>query len=385
MIGRDGQWSPSKPVSRSDRREFSDWSDFCRAAAATLVTISHARDVLMIDYPGRRSWLPFYAFTGFGHSGVIVFFVLSGFWISRAVLRRIDDASFWLPYVIDRLSRLGIVLVPALMLGGLLDTAGTVWLHLPLYQGLTGAHSLTEHVATTLTLPVLLGNLAFLQTIAVPPWGSNGPLWSLAFEFWYYLWFPAIALLVHRRRLSLTLLALLIGVANPAIYWGFASWLVGWLLLLRVEAATTGPIHRLWALLAAGLFAASLLSTATIRQSWTDFPLAISFGLLLLSLVKTALPFPQVLAPAAVYGRKASFSLYAIHFPIVALAGGWITARERLAPSPVAFLLVLAVTIFCLVAGWLFAQGSEALTPRLRNWLRQRLLVEKQPNPLFDR
>jgi peptidoglycan/LPS O-acetylase OafA/YrhL len=363
---------------RGERQDFFDWTDFCRTAAATLVAVSHARDVLMIDYPGQKLWLPFYGLTGFGHSGVIVFFVLSGFWISRAVLRRVEDRSFWTPYLIDRLSRLGIVLVPALVLGGLLDVVGADWLHLPFYQGLTGAHSLTQNVAASLTLPVFLGNLAFLQTIAVGPWGSNGPLWSLAFEFWYYIWFPALALLVHRRRFSVALLALLIGVANPALYWGFASWLVGWLLLLRVEAAPARPAGRRWAWFAAGQFAAVLLTTAMIRKSATDLPLAISFGLLLLAMVRSGLPFPRLLAPIAHYGRKASFSLYAIHFPIVALAGGWITGRSRLAPSGWALLLVLALTGFCVGAGWLFARGSEAFTPRLRGWLRQRLLAPAQ-------
>jgi peptidoglycan/LPS O-acetylase OafA/YrhL len=365
---------------RGERQDFFDWTDLCRAIAATLVAFSHARDVLMIDYPGQRPWLPFYALTGFGHSGVIVFFVLSGFWISRSVLRRIDDQRFWPAYLIDRLSRLGIVLVPALVLGGLLDVAGTGWWHLPVYQGLTGAHSLTRNVAATLTLPVLLGNLAFLQTIAVAPWGSNGPLWSLAFEFWFYIWFPALALLIHRRRLSPALLALLIGFANPGLYWGFASWLVGWVLLLRIEAKPVGkPVARAWAGFAACLFAALLLASGAIRQSWLDLPLAIGFGLLLLALVVTALPFPRMLTPVAHYGRRASFSLYAIHFPIVALIGGSITGPARLAPSGLAVALVLALTALCLVAAWLFAQCSEAFTPRLRDWLRQRFPASLPP------
>jgi peptidoglycan/LPS O-acetylase OafA/YrhL len=44
---------------------------------------------------------------------------------------------------------------------------------------------------------VLLGNLVFLQAILVPTWGSNGPLWSLAFEFWFYIWFPTLAHRIH--------------------------------------------------------------------------------------------------------------------------------------------------------------------------------------------
>ena len=46
-------------------------------------------------------------------------------------------------------------------------------------------------IAQALTAPVFLGNAAFLQRILVPELGTNGPLWSLANEFWYYLLFPA--------------------------------------------------------------------------------------------------------------------------------------------------------------------------------------------------
>jgi peptidoglycan/LPS O-acetylase OafA/YrhL len=35
-------------------------------------------------------------------------------------------------------------------------------------------------------------NAFFLQTIAGPTFGSNGPLWSLAYEWWYYVLFPLV-------------------------------------------------------------------------------------------------------------------------------------------------------------------------------------------------
>jgi hypothetical protein len=40
---------------------------------------------------------------------------------------------------------------------------------------------------TTHSLIAFLGNFAFLQTICVPIFGTNGPMWSLANEFWYYI------------------------------------------------------------------------------------------------------------------------------------------------------------------------------------------------------
>lgn len=39
---------------------------------------------------------------------------------------------------------------------------------------------------------VLLGNLLFLQTKITQEFGSNGPLWSLFSEFWYYVLVPRL-------------------------------------------------------------------------------------------------------------------------------------------------------------------------------------------------
>ncbi|MDE2301565.1 MAG: acyltransferase [Sphingomonadales bacterium] len=346
---------------------FSAWSDGARALAAMLVVASHARDVVMVDYPHRSGWLAFYAVTGPGHSGVILFFVLSGFWIGRAVWRRRAAQAFWQDYAVDRLTRLGIVLLPALLLTGALDTLGLHGLHLPLYAGRTGAHSLTENVAATLGSWVFVGNLVFLQTIAVPPFGSNGPLWSLAWEFCYYLWFPALVLSLARRRPSPALAALAAAFFNPALLGGFACWLSGWLLFIAVARGRRLP--RAAPAAAALLFLALLAASGARRQGWTDLPLAIGFALLLFTLAQSGRRLPRWLAPLAAFGRRASFSLYAIHYPIIALAGGWLTGPARLAPSPVAVLWVLGLFALCLAAAWLFAAQTEART----GWLRARL------------
>ena len=41
-----------------------------------------------------------------------------------------------------------------------------------------------------LTLRHVFANVLFMQTVMAPVFGSNGPLWSLANEFWYYVTFP---------------------------------------------------------------------------------------------------------------------------------------------------------------------------------------------------
>src|SRR5208282_6759170 len=82
--------------------------------------------------------------------------------------------------------------------------------------------------------PILfLGNLAFLQTIAVPSYGSNVAMWSLANEAWYYLIFPCIWMAVSRgqtarkRVIYASLgLAMLVFVGSK-IAGLFPTWLLG--------------------------------------------------------------------------------------------------------------------------------------------------------------
>ena len=356
----------------SSYRTLFPWTDLARFVAACLVVISHVRDVLMVDYGGARWSAPFYAVTGLGHSAVIVFFVLSGFWISRSVLRRMDQPTFWQDYTVDRLSRLWIVLLPALALGGLLDWAGSEALNLPLYWQQGGRHSLDVPVALHLSPMVLLGNMLFLQTIVVHVLGSNGPLWSLASEFWYYIWFPALALLVLRRKVNPALAGLAVALLAPTITLGFLSWLAGLALFLALQRAEDRPtMPRALSLAGLVLFGVILLGSRGLHGSWMDPVLGVSFALALYLLARAKVAMPGWLELPARYGARASFSLYAVHFPMLAFVGGWLTRSGRFTTGPMGVMLVLAVTAGLLAAGWLFSLVTERHTDRLRQALRR--------------
>lgn len=346
--------------------------DFFRTAAALIVVISHARDIAMADYNGNLLFGPFYAATGFGHSGVVVFFVLSGFWISRSVIGRLEASHFWRDYLIDRLSRLLIVLIPALALGGLLDWIGAVQLAMPLYSGTSGSHSIVSPVIDQLRPEVLLGNMTFLQTIAVPTWGSNGPLWSLTYEFWFYIWFPALALLLVQRRFSLALLSLVVAWLNPAIAVGFAWWLVGFVLLIAERKAPLEPKSKWYGVMGAGVFLAILLLSGVRSGAVVDSALAIAFGGLLYVLRTSEIGFPRLFEPLARFGRESSYSLYVIHFPILALIGSVASGGVRMVPSLISVSIVLGLTLSCAGVAWAFSELTERNTDKVRAFLRRR-------------
>lgn len=346
-----------------------------RAVLALTVAFGHLWGLLIEDYRPTASLLirAGYFLAGFAHSAVILFFVLSGYWIARSVTGRAERGWRWDDYLIDRVARLGIVLVPALAIGGALDWLGYSVLALPTHHGLTGAWVFTQDLSQSLTVRALIGNLLFLQHLIVPPFGSNGPLWSLAFEFWYYLWFPALYLALRYQRPGIALASLAIAFANPEIAFGFLSWLCG--------AALHGlerrwPERRLprWAPVPVGLLCLAVLLWGRTGDFGVEDPIeAASFALFLFALLRSDPPRFGALGPLAAYGARASFSLYAIHFPLMALAAGWVVGDARLVPDAGAALAAVAILALACAAAWLFAAQTEARTGALRAWLRRRV------------
>jgi len=236
--------------------------DLVRGVSALLVMLGHLRGFLFLDFcdlerAGLLTKL-FYFATGLGHQAVMVFFVLSGYFVGGSALSGLGKGSFtWHGYAASRLTRLWMVLIPALLLTLCIDLLGHHW-NPGAYSGdlhagfMSGPMPNQPAAWGTVTL---LGNLCFLQTIAVPVFGSNGPLWSLANEFWYYLMFPLAccglrALQDKRWGLGLGLLtgAGFLGWWLPAgLVAGGAIWLLGagvWWAMGKAAAVPVGRDRR---------------------------------------------------------------------------------------------------------------------------------------------
>lgn len=362
--------------------------DVLRFAAAAVVVLNHARDLLWLDAaavtPGLFSKAVYFV-AGLGHEAVMVFFVLSGFWITRSVDRRKDDARFWTPYLIDRLSRLLIVLVPALVIGGLFDVLGAYVIEGFHYLGNNTAHSLPQDVRERLSIGAFLGNAAFLQSLVVTPFGSNGPLWSLAYEFWFYVWFPAIVLAL-RGRWNWGLAALPMMFIWPKLAIGFFVWLLG----TALHYADTrycrkpAPMKRGYAVILLGAGGAALgaaLIAARLRimpVAYSDPIVGVSFALFIWGLLRFEPRFPGWLRPAAIYGAGASFSLYVIHFPLLMIVLAIAGLDERVAPGVGSGLALAGLMLGAVGAAWVFSRFTEARTGGLRHWMRA-LAGRRQP------
>ena len=269
-----------------------------------------------------------------GQDYVIIFFVLSGFVISWSIDRKKD--YHFKQYLFDRLVRLWSVALPALFLGAVLDYFGRS-IHPQTYGHIFSA----DHLGLKyLTSGLFLHESWFFS---IRP-GSNGPFWSLSYEFFYYLIFGAIALLPSLKS------KLLVGVvfclvAGPKILILFPCWLVGCVSYWGCKKLRPNALVSI-VLLASSLY--FLITTLAPRWvSWTpnnfpglgipplfysakyldDFALALALGLLLLSLSRwfslEMKPIGRIATLIRTFS-KCSFSLYAIHFPLMAfLSATW--------------------------------------------------------------
>ena len=175
--------------------------DFLRGLSALLVCMGHLRNVFFVNYNEVLvvdSYLInfFYFITSLGHEAVMVFFVLSGFLVGGSVIKNLDNFNFK-KYLTNRITRLWVVLIPCLFITLIIDQL--ILSNYPEflqgnYRSIINSGPSESYSDTFMTF---IGNVFFLQNIFVKTYGTLGPIWSLANEFWYYILFPLILIILN--------------------------------------------------------------------------------------------------------------------------------------------------------------------------------------------
>ncbi len=370
--------------------------DLVRAVAALLVCLEHWRNLLYVDYPqiaAHRSLLAVpYVMTGAGHQAVVIFFVLSGYLISGSIFRMTQRGEWsWKLYLTHRLVRLWIVLVPALLLGALLDNL-SLRLHLApaLYAGQTGTHMLGA-ISTLLHPTIFFGNLFFVQTILVPTFGSNGPMWSLANEFWYYVLFPCAFLALRPgMRVPWRVLNALVFLAcawfiGRTILLLFPLWLLG-TLLVAIPAPRCGSFVRTLAAVVYFPLLFFLAKTHIVQGVPSDYILgaATFFFIWLLLGAKSVAPSNTRVHLARV-GARFSYTLYLVHVPFLVLLTALIAGETRWQPDARHLLYGLGALLMAIVYAYAVASLTEFRTDIVRGWVEKKVLGKalrvKEPVP----
>lgn len=363
--------------------------DMIRGTAALAVCVGHCRSLFFRDLGDLPSagigTKVLYFCTSLGHEAVVVFFVLSGFFISRQVLSWLKDSRFtWSSYLTHRLVRLYVVLLPSLLLTAVWDRLG-LWRYpeSSIYEGdKLGSAVATVDITPNMGLSTFFGNAVFLQEIFFKPFGSNTPLWSLSYEFWYYMIFPLIVAASSRSGAVAKAGSAALGIAiftllPQPIQFYFSIWCLGAIFNFLPRITYGRVISHLFSIVCLLVLFAGLVQDKLQLLSKDhfigDLILAISMVPLVWHVLNCREPQSQLYGKCAHLLASFSYTLYLTHLPLlffirqVLVGEHLMSARWDLtAGSIAASALILAVVL-------LYAFGIAGVTEHRTDKLRRRL------------
>jgi len=324
----------------SSRRQQIDGLTGLRGVAACWVMLMHFRDVT----PTQVWQFPIFdRVISNGAYGVDIFFVLSGFVISYAYegwfTRRLglNDIYRFLTYRFARIYPVHLVTFVFMNV-------------LFMLRALTsGIHGLPERY----DLVTLLSSLTLTHDWIPGCQTPNMPAWSVSAEWFAYILFPLLCLILARTRwLILVYLATGLGLAlfQPFGTYGPAHVLSGFLVGMAA--------YRLWESISLVRFPriTGLLVGVSIMFWGSSAEPPMATGLVFFSVLVIALADPEdflgrtLSLPAAMYLGEISYSLYMVHWPVRVVIRYGLDTIGLLSSTPPAILVSMYVVATFAVA-----------------------------------
>jgi peptidoglycan/LPS O-acetylase OafA/YrhL len=357
------------PLSQSK----SDFLNFVRWIAALVVVIGHADMYLGLFGGGNPAQWSAFGYLGVhAHAAVIVFFVLSGYVVAYATDLKSSLGRYgFRSYFLDRWSRIYSVLLAAVGFTLALDYVGSM---------LSPAYYNPALIPQDGFFFRLIANLLGVQGI----WGyriqlgSNPALWSVGYEFIYYLLFGVLyfrAQLFRHSWIGILIVVVVLGF----IGWKMAAYFGVWYLGVAAYHASHSRIVKrhpinVWLVISMFVVANHLLVYLNILgtiEVLRDIAFAVIIAILLSLEVKPIAHFFQLVRNINSYFASFSYSIYAFHTPIVFFLCS-LFFEPWLRTLPPLFTGLMLVTISILVArGFYHLAESRRTTFR---WIADKLM-----------
>jgi peptidoglycan/LPS O-acetylase OafA/YrhL len=342
--------------------------DLIRGISAQLVVVGHLFSFYNIF--GLRQQENRFLVQNFG---VVIFFILSGFLIAYSVDNKAEKQKYtFRHFFVDRFSRIFIAYIPALVIIVILDAVS--------YK-ISGNYAYVD----ALNVKTFIGNIfmlqdfpiqnalskIFKQKIHLTSLGSARPLWTVAVEWWIYLFFGFIYFKKITYKNIFLLLPLLIvpffrvgsGGNGLSILW-FLS-LISFYLLKK--SPFTGNYFLIIMLLMIASFVRLLFNGFNVYDLAFSIPLMMALFVLLSHLqVKPHIFFLKMEKPASALSAF-SFSLYLLHYSIIEFV-------RSLNLKLNVFATIVLLFILCNLISWIFAKATEYKYHRFRIYLTEKFL-----------
>jgi len=332
-----------------------------RGLTALYVFIGH---LVLLNFRDTQKWSSIFLF---GQEAVIIFFLVSGFVIMYS-MESARDKSFS-SYIGRRFFRIYPIFLLAIVFSYIL----------------------------TLNSSNLLGNLFMLQDFAQSKPGvlfntfsGNAPLWSLSYEWWFYvMFFPLYTFVAARAQmLVITIVALIAIVAYNLFYFQpllflayFPIWWSGGEIGRAVKRGEAIPFRRILASLGAVVALFAIFAFIEIRRThqfaFGYHPIlelrhagaALAMVILLFAYQPIShWKLERILRPFAIIA-PISYGVYAMHYPL--LGNAYLADLPNAIKLPAIILIVFAI-------GWFAEIPYQQFVLRLRAAWRARQLAPRR-------
>ncbi|WP_343633334.1 acyltransferase [Fluviicola sp.] len=178
--------------------------DLIRGLSAQAVVIGHAMsffDVFKSLHEPNFPWIQ--------HIAVLIFFLLSGYLVTYATVKKLENDSGYTfrHYFADRFSRIYTTFIPALVFVFIVDLISR-YVNISAYN-----HEHSFNLKTFVVNLFMFQDFKAFSSIPfdnITSFGSANSFWSLAVEWWLYMLFGFILLVVLKRKSTVFMIPLLL-------------------------------------------------------------------------------------------------------------------------------------------------------------------------------
>lgn len=270
-----------------------------------------------ISFTGIAPYLKQPNFPWMQNIAVLVFFILSGFLITCSLVGKAKNDDYqYFNYFVDRSARIYTTFLPALVFVFCIDL-------LSIFLDESGYKYWSAFDAKT-----FVGNLFLLQDfpgLLITSFGSARPFWTLAIEWWIYLFVGALFFFIIKKR-SFALLACVVVFSVVPIYnlvggrgnGLFSYWLFGsaiyflWASRFLDQVSTKAKI----ALLTLCVALAAYRVMDTLVEYEPIFAVLLAINILLFIDLAPRMSLSKAFSGGAAFVAGYSYTLYLVHYSI---------------------------------------------------------------------